>query len=124
MFNISGDKKYKVSRVFGGSSEKTAYTFITVEDKVKEGLKFPERLKINVWGTNIADKINEGDAITVVGAREVGIETYTKENKTYKTLVISCSPDDIVVCGKFEEEKPKQEEPTTLQPIEDEDLPF
>lgn len=123
MFDITGKKKYKISYIRGGKG-KNEYTFLTLETDLKKGQKYPERLKVNVWGKNLENDFAVGNYVNLIGANEFGIvkqQDKNDPNKWYDNMTAVCSAEHIVLT-QVEEERPKQE---TMQPIDDaEELPF
>ena len=119
MFKIDGSKDYKVTFVFSGTSKNGDYTFITAEDELRKGQKFPDKLKINVWGENLSNEVKVGDLIAISGARETGIvnqQDKNDKNKWYQNLTISCNPENIIYKGTAVPQK--------FEPISDDQLPF
>lgn len=125
MFNINGKKEYKVVYSRGGQGQNGAYTLITVEDEVAEGRKYPDRLKINIWGEDISDKVPQGAIISIMSAVSVGLvitKDKTQEGKFYNNLTITCNADDIVVDERLGA-KPKATQ--KFEPVDNtDDLPF
>lgn len=122
MFDITGKQKYKIAYVRGGKG-KSEYTFLTLEADLKKRQKYPERLKVNVWGKNLENDLSIGDYVNLVGANEFGIvkqQDKNDPNKWYDNMTVVCSAEHIVLT-QTEQEKTKQE---AMQPIDDTDLPF
>ena len=121
MFQLNGKNMYPVLFIKGGQTTTGAsYTFITVQEELKEGQQFPEKLNIKVWGGNLQHKSSRGSGIRIAGCSEVGlISTQDKNDKKkwYKNLSISCRPGDILIGDAA-----LQEEVIDIEPIED--LPF
>lgn len=128
MFNIEGKKSYKVNFVFGGVSQKgTAYTFITAESEIVGNSKYPDKIKINIWGSNLSSKLQKDDYIKIMGAKEVGItKTKAKEgDKWFENLTLVCNESDIVLGDKPAVKEEKQEmQQVEMTPIELDELPF
>lgn len=126
MFEINGSRKYKVTYIKGGRGQKSEYTFITIEGDLIEGQRYPDKLKINIWGENLESKIKKGDFIKILGANRVGIDSFQDKNdpnKWYKTLKIECGIGDIQTTGG--ESEKKVETVTEIEPIADDvQLPF
>ena len=126
MFTIGQGTKYKVAFIKGGEGAKGEYTFITVEDKLRKGQKFPERLKINVWGKNLEPIIAKDSYITITSVKEVGLvfsQDKNDESKTYQNLTVTCDPSCIQLDGAT---VLQQENSTYSVPVIDDlsDLPF
>lgn len=130
MFKTNGTGKYEIKQLYGGTGKNGGYTFITIEDELKEGQKFAEKLKINIWGEDLSGKFKVGQTISILGVNGLGIVAQKDKVKKdangkdiwYRNLTIECSADDIVVATGTEK---KKEEPTELQPIDNtEELPF
>lgn len=120
MFNISGKKTYKVTRVSGGISKRgQAYTIISVEDEPREYQKFGDKLTINIWGENISDKVEKDKMIAINGALDVGYQ-FKKgtDGKGYENLNINCTSQHIHVV------EPQDESPESILAGLDDDLPF
>lgn len=132
MFKIDGNTRYLVSHIIGGQGAKGGYTFITIDDEIRRGQRYPDKLKINVWGENLASNIKKGDSIAISGIKEMGEvaqEDKTKQGVWYRNLTIVCSPEQIVcngVASKKEEPawlpKESEEQKPTQNSIDD--LPF
>lgn len=127
MFKINGSKNYKVLYVKGGKGQKNEYTFLTVEGEASKGQKYPERLKINLWGENLEGKVTKDSFIKILGANSVGIvssQDKNDPNKWYQNLTIECGAGDIQVVEN-ETGTNKSAMPDNTQPIDDaEKLPF
>ena len=127
MFLIGQGTKYKVVFIKGGSGVRGEYTFITVEDKLKNNQKFPERLKINVWGKNLEGIIAKENYITITGVKEVGLvfsQDKNDESKTYQNLTITCDPSCVQLDSAVVQQGQTNE--TYSVPVIDDlsDLPF
>lgn len=126
MFKINGSKNYKILRVKGGKGQKNEYTFLTVEGEINNGQKFPEKLKINLWGKNFDGTIAKGDYIKILGANSIGnvsSQDRNDPNKWYQSLTIDCEVEHVQLVEK--ETSSKVEASTELSPVETrEDLPF
>lgn len=126
MIKINGSKNYKVLYVKGGKGQKNEYTFLTVEGETNKGQKYPERLKINLWGENLEGNLVKDSFIKILGANGVGIvasQDKNDPNKWYRTLTIECGTGDIQVVSETTETK--IEPVTELEPIADGvQLPF
>lgn len=124
MFDIEGNKNYKVVRILGGVSKReNPYTFLTLEAQPQNNAKFGEKLKVNIWGVDLSKTLNLNDWVKILGAKSVGLVSRKgRDNeKWYEDLTIVCSENDIVL-GEAPEEI---DTPATLQPIDDADvLPF
>lgn len=108
MFEINGSRKYKVSYIKGGRGQKAEYTFITIEGDLMEGQRYPDKLKINLWGENLEGKIQKGDFIKILGANRVGIDSFQDRNdptKWYRRLAIECGVGDIQIGSETKENK-------------------
>ena len=123
MFNISGKKTYKVTRVSGGiSSRGQAYTVINIEDEPKQYQKFGDRLTVNIWGEDISNRVKKDDKISLTGALEVGYVFKKNPNdpngKGYENLTVSCTSHHIHLSTEQEDDK--------TNPLEfaQDDLPF
>ncbi len=127
MFKINGSKNYKVSYIKGGKGQKNEYTFLTVEGEINKGQKYPERLKINLWGENLEGEITKDSFIKILGANSVGLvssQDKNDPNKWYQNLTIGCGAGDIQVVEN-ETVINKSNAPDDMQPIDDaEELPF
>ena len=127
MFKINGSKNYKVSYIKGGKGQKNEYTFLTVEGETSKGQKYPERLKINLWGENLEGKVTKDSFIKILGANSIGIvssQDKNDPNKWYQNLTIECGAGDIQVVEN-ETGTNKSNAPDDMQPIDDsEELPF
>lgn len=120
MFDIKGNKSYKVNYIRGGEGAKTKYTFITIEDELVGSQKYPNKLKINVWGDNLSNEIQVGDFIKVNDIFNVGESRYDRTDaktgtvQTVRTVAVSCNGKHIEkVDGKIggaEEQKNKDAE--------------
>lgn len=129
MFNIKGKKSYKAIFVYGGISQKgTPYTFITAEGELVGNAKYPDKVKINIWGADLSKQIQKDDYIKIMGANEVGItKTKAKEgDKWYENLTFVCNENDIVLGDKPAVKEEKPQEPVEMTPIDvdDDSLPF
>lgn len=130
MFNLQGKKDYRVASIFGGVSSKgSPYSFITVESELFGGQKYPDRMKINLWGADLSAQIKQGDYIKILGANEVGVvkKKDSKSDKWYENLTITCQPEDVVLGEVPENTKtePVNNVPTEIVPIDDDlNLPF
>lgn len=125
MFNLQGKKDYRVASIFGGVSSKgSPYSFITIESELIGGQKYPDRMKINIWGADLSNQIKADDFIKILGANEVGIVKKKAPNsdKWYENLTITCNPEDVVLGEKPQEEK-KEIQPIQFEEIDGE-LPF
>ena len=126
MFKINGSKKYKVTHIKGGEGQKGGYTFLTIEDGLTGGQRYPDKLKINLWGENLEGKVMKDSFIKIIGANGVGIvdsQDKNDPNKRYRTLTIECGTGDIQVVSETAETK--IEPVTELEPIADGvQLPF
>lgn len=120
MFKIGGEKQYKVIYVRGGQGKNGGYTFLSIEDALRENQKFGDRMKINVWGEDLSQKIVKDSYVSVLGVNEIGLVNSEADGKTYKNLTIVCSPDQIISVEPKQSAEPKAE----LEPINDQDLPF
>lgn len=133
MFKIDGSKGYVVSFVYGGTSAKGDYSFLTVQDNVTGKQKYPDKLKIKVWGQNLKDKVAVGSKISIAGVKEFGLERVqdaNDKNKWYSNLTIVCDGSDIIVSGVASEpvvepaaSSSATSTPVDLAPVED-DFPF
>ena len=124
MFKISTDKKYLVTFIKGGQGQRGGYTFITIDDELRQGQKYADKLKINVWGENLEDKIHKGSFISILHVEELGMVAQKDpkdETKWYQNLTITCSPDSILVQDSADT---KQDAPKQLEQIDVTDLPF
>lgn len=128
LFNIEGRTSYEIIYIYGGEGQKTKYTFITVVDEVYGKQKYPNRLKINVWGENLAETLNVGDFIFIDREHLQGVgedisQDRNDSSKVYKNVIISCSSSAIVpdLTKKGVKSIEKNED---LSPVEDNDLPF
>ena len=127
MFNIQGNKSYKVASVYGGTSQKgTSYTFITIESEIVGNSKYPDRLKINVWGTDLSNKVKKDDFIKILEAKEVGITKVKAKDgdKWYENLTIVCDATDIALGDKPATKEVVEQTEMTPIDIPDSDLPF
>ena len=126
MFKINGSKNYKVLYIKGGKGQKNEYTFLTVEGETNKGQKYPERLKINLWGKNLEEEITKDSFIKILGANSVGLvssQDRNDPNKWYQSLTIDCEVEHVQFVEK--ETSSKVEASTELYPVETgEDLPF
>ena len=126
MFKINGSKNYKVLYIKGGKGQKNEYTFLTVEGETNKGQKYPERLKINLWGKNLEEEITKDSFIKILGANSVGLvssQDRNDPNKWYQSLTIDCEVEHVQFVEK--ETSSKVEASTELIPVETgEDLPF
>lgn len=125
MFNLQGKKDYRVASIFGGVSSKgSPYSFITIESELIGGQKYPDRMKINIWGADLSNQIKADDFIKILGANEVGIVKKKAPNsdKWYENLTITCNHEDVVLGEKPQEEK-KEIQPIQFEEIDGE-LPF
>lgn len=100
MFNINAGKKYIVTKVKTGVSQRgQAYTIMTIEDEPRKGQKFGDRLNVNVWGEDLGARIHNGCYISLTGASEVGLVFSKNPNdptgKGYNNLTINCSGNHI-----------------------------
>lgn len=126
MFNLQGKKNYRVAYIIGGTSAKgSPYSFITAEEEPVGAAKFGARLKINIWGVDLSDRIKQDDYIKLVGATEVGIvkKKDAKSDKWFENLTITCEPEDVLI-GAKPEEKTKEQPTQKFEPIDDDNLPF
>ena len=127
MIKINGSKNYKVLYVKGGKGQKNEYTFLTVEGETNKGQKYPERLKINLWGENLEGEITKDSFIKILGANSVGLvssQDKNDPNKWYQNLTIECGAGDIQVVEN-ETWVNKSNAHNDMQPIDDaEELPF
>jgi hypothetical protein len=124
MFNITGKKNYKVLFINGGTGKNgRAYTFITIEEIPREGLKYGEKAKIQLWGEDLSQTVRPEDYIKILGCTDCGLEDKKdeKSGKWFKNFTMVCQAGDVVIG-----EKPvkKVEQPTIMQPIDDGELPF
>ncbi len=131
MFNVSGKRNYKVVSIYGGTGKNgRQYTFITIEDLPKEGLKYGDKAKIQLWGADLSNQIKAGDWVKILGCTDAGWEDKKdpNTNKWYKNFTLVCSAGDVVMGEEpfKKEEKKAQEQITEMQPIDDIDseLPF
>lgn len=123
MFKISDQNKYLVTFIKGGQGQRGGYTFITIDDELRPNQKYADKLKINVWGENLEDKISKGDFISILHVNELGLVNQKDpkdETKWYQNLTITCPPDAILVQHSAQ----KVEEPQKLEQIDVTDLPF
>ena len=127
MIKINGSKNYKVLYVKGGKGQKNEYTFLTVEGETNKGQKYPERLKINLWGENLEGNLAKDSFIKILGANGVGIvssQDKSDPNKWYQNLTIECGAGDIQVVEN-ETGVNKSNAHNDMQPVDDaEELPF
>ena len=127
MIKINGSKNYKVLYVKGGKGQKNEYTFLVVEGETNKGRKYPERLKINLWGENLEGKITKDSFIKILGANSVGLvssQDKNDPNKWYQNLTIECGTGDVQVVEN-ETVTNKSNASDDMQPINDaEELPF
>ena len=126
MFNLQGKKDYKVVAIYGGVSSKgSPYSFLTVESELIGGQKFPDRMKINIWGADLSNQIKANDFIKILGATEVGLVKKKAPNsdKWYENLTITCNVEDVVV-GEKPAEEPKEIQPIQFEEIDSSELPF
>jgi hypothetical protein len=128
MFNVSGKRNYKVVSIYGGTGKNgRRYTFITIEDMPKEGLKYGEKAKIHLWGEDLSSQIRTGDWVKILGCTDAGLEDKKdpNTNKWYKNFTIVCSAGDVVM-GEEPFKKEGKQEPAVMQPIDDNEdfLPF
>lgn len=127
MIKINGSKNYKVSYIKGGKGQKNEYTFLTVEGETNKGQKYPERLKINLWGENLEGEITKDSFIKILGANSVGLvssQDKNDPNKWYQNLTIECGTGDVQVVEN-ETGTNKSAMPDNMQPIDDAgELPF
>lgn len=125
MFRTNGSKNYKVLFVKGGKGQKGDYTFITVEDELRQNQKFTDKMKIHVWGENLEGTVIKGNYVKILGANGVGVEAQqdrTDANKWYRNLTIECGTGDIQPVEMNADGKPAE---TSGQPIlSDLELPF
>lgn len=125
MFRTNGSKNYKVLFVKGGKGQKGDYTFITIEDELRQNQKFTDKMKIHVWGENLEGTVIKGNYVKILGTNGVGIEAQqdrTDANKWYKNLTIECGTGDIQPVEMNADGKPAE---TSGQPIlSDLELPF
>ena len=128
MFNVSGKRNYKVIFINGGTGKNDReYTFMTIEDLPKEGLKYGEKAKIHLWGENLANTVKQGDFVKILGCTDCGWEDKKdeKSGKWFKNFTIVCSAGDVVMGEEPKLKESKKEEPQELQPIDAlDDLPF
>lgn len=127
MIKINGSKNYKVLYVKGGKGQKNEYTFLTVEGETNKGQKYPERLKINLWGENLEGEITKDSFIKILGANSVGLvssQDKNDPNKWYQNLTIECGTGDVQVVEN-ETWVNKSNASDDMQPIDDsEEFPF
>ena len=127
MFKINGSKNYKVLYVKGGKGQKNEYTFLIVEGEKSKGQKYPERLKINLWGENLEGKVTKDSFIKILGANSVGLvpsQDKNDPNKWYQNLTIECGTGDVQVVEN-ETVTNKSNASDDMQPIDEaEELPF
>lgn len=130
MFNVSGKRNYKVASIYGGTGKNgRQYTFITIEDMPKEGLKYGDKAKVQLWGEDLSSQIKTGDWVKILGCTDAGLEDKKdpNTNKWYKNFTLVCSSGDVVMGEEpFKKEEKKEEQPAKMQPIDDIDseLPF
>lgn len=127
MIKINGSKNYKVLYVKGGKGQKNEYTFLVVEGETNKRQKYPERLKINLWGENLEGEITKDSFIKILGANSVGLvssQDKNDPNKWYQNLTIECGTGDVQVVEN-ETVTNKSNATNDMQPIDDaEELPF
>lgn len=128
MFNVSGKRNYKVVSIYGGTGKNgRQYTFITIEDLPKEGLKYGDKAKIQLWGADLSNQIKTGDWVKILGCTDAGLEDKKdpNTNKWYKNFTIVCTNGDVVMGEEPFKKEEKQEKITEMQPIDDlGSLPF
>ena len=128
MFNVSGKRNYKVAAIYGGTGKNgRCYTFITIEDMPKEGLKYGDKAKVQLWGEDLSNQIKTGDWVKILGCTDAGLEDKKdpNTNKWYKNFTLVCSSGDVVMGEEpFKKEEKKEEQPAVMQPIDDDILPF
>ena len=128
-FNWTGKRNYKVLFITGGTGKNgRPYTFITIEDLPREGLKYGEKMKIRVWGEDLSSQIKPNDYIKILGSTDGGWEDKKDEKtgKWYKNYFLICSAGDIVLGEEPFKKDEKKEEQAVMQPIDDDSdfLPF
>lgn len=128
MFNVSGKRNYKVASIYGGTGKNgRCYTFITIEDMPKEGLKYGDKAKVQLWGEDLSNQIKIGDWVKILGCTDAGLEDKKdpNTNKWYKNFTLVCSSGDVVM-GEEPFKKEENSQPQVMQPIDDLDseLPF
>ena len=128
MFNVSGKRNYKVASIYGGTGKNgRCYTFITIEDMPKDGLKYGDKAKVQLWGEDLSNQIKTGDWVKILGCTDAGLEDKKdpNTNKWYKNFTIVCSAGDVVMGEEpFKKEEKKEEQQAVMQPIDDDILPF
>ena len=100
MFRTNGSKNYKVLFVKGGKGQKGDYTFITVEDELRQNQKFTDKMKIHVWGENLEGTVIKGNYVKIreiTDRNDKAFELYSNmlkkySNKEPKTIMLYTRP--------------------------------
>ena len=128
MFNVSGKRNYKVASIYGGTGKNgRQYSFITIEDMPKEGLKYGDKAKVQLWGEDLSNQIKTGDWVKILGCTDAGLEDKKdpNTNKWYKNFTLVCSSGDIILGEEPFKKENKEPEQAVVQPIDlESDLPF